>query len=172
MSERIYHVATASDWRAARRSGSYETSTLGRTLAEEGFIHASRREQVAGVLERYYSGAGEPLVLLVIDPERLDSPVRVEQVGPETYPHVYGPIATRAVVSTVPLRADGSSEAVFTLFLREMMGRMLGALLVFTLMAGGAALGASFGDAGTRLMGLCAGGALGIGVVLLWKRVR
>ena len=37
----IYHIATTADWDRAGRDGEYTTSTRGRTLAEEGFIHAS-----------------------------------------------------------------------------------------------------------------------------------
>jgi hypothetical protein len=37
----IYHIATGSDWVQARADGEYTTSTRGRTLAEQGFIHAS-----------------------------------------------------------------------------------------------------------------------------------
>ena len=44
------------------------------------------------VFDRYYADADEPLVLLVIDPDRLGAEVRVEPVGDDTYPHVYGPI--------------------------------------------------------------------------------
>src|SRR4029078_10901836 len=60
----IFHIATASDWTAAQRSGTYTTSTRGRTLEQEGFIHASRREQVAGVWEAVFADAGAPPVLL------------------------------------------------------------------------------------------------------------
>jgi uncharacterized protein (DUF952 family) len=44
---RIFHVATAADWQQARADGSYRTSTYGRSLARERFIHACRREQLA-----------------------------------------------------------------------------------------------------------------------------
>ena len=37
----IFHIATEADWDAARRSKQYTTSTLGRTLEQEGFIHAA-----------------------------------------------------------------------------------------------------------------------------------
>lgn len=107
MTEPIFHVATRADWLAAQRSGAYTTSTRGRTLAEEGFIHASRREQVQPVFDRYYTDAGEPLVLLVIDPDRLGAEVRVEPVGDDTYPHVYGPIEPAAVVDVHALDTDG-----------------------------------------------------------------
>ena len=53
---RIFHIATAADWSRTLETGAYTTSTVGRTLDEEGFIHASRRDQVQGVFDRYYAG--------------------------------------------------------------------------------------------------------------------
>ena len=105
MAEAIVHVATAADWAAAQRDGAYTTSTHGRTLAEEGFIHASRPEQVRPVLDRWYADVGRPLVLLVVDPDRLTAEVRVEPVGDDTYPHVFGPIDPAAVVAVHPIDA-------------------------------------------------------------------
>lgn len=105
----IFHIAAVADWQQAQASGDYRVSTRGRTLAEEGFIHAARREQVVGVAERYYTDAG-PLLLLTIDPARLSSPVRDEEVARGiVFPHVYGPIDLDAVVSVAPLEraADG-----------------------------------------------------------------
>lgn len=101
----IFHIATAGDWADARRLGRYATSTRGRTLAEEGFIHASRADQWEGVRERFYSDVTEPLVLLVIETDLLDVPV-VEEAVPgadEFFPHVYGPLDPAAVVQVVPL---------------------------------------------------------------------
>jgi len=103
---RIFHIATASDWEAAQESGSYTTSTLGRTLAEEGFIHASRNDQWEGVRAAFYADVAEPLVLLEIDTDLLDVPVVEEVPAPgmtETFPHVYGAIPAAAVVGVVPL---------------------------------------------------------------------
>jgi uncharacterized protein (DUF952 family) len=42
----IYHIAAAADWEQALRDGQYTISTRGRTLAEEGFIHAATAAQV------------------------------------------------------------------------------------------------------------------------------
>ena len=105
MSEPIFHLALASDWEAAQAVGEYAVSTLGRTLAQEGFIHASRAAQWAAVRERFYADVGEPLLLLVIDPDLLTSEVRVERVAglEETFPHVYGPIDVGAVVEVRPV---------------------------------------------------------------------
>jgi uncharacterized protein (DUF952 family) len=98
--DRIYHLALERDWVAARAAGEYAVSTLGRTLAEEGFVHASLEDQWRGVRERFYAGVTEPLVLLVIDPARLTAEVRIEEVPglDEEFPHVYGPINLDAVV--------------------------------------------------------------------------
>jgi uncharacterized protein (DUF952 family) len=102
--EHIFHLATRADWRNATRTGSYRTSTRGRTLAEEGFIHASRAGQVTGVAQAFYADVDEPLVLLQIDPALLGSKVRLERpVGSdEDFPHIYGPIPTGAVVAATP----------------------------------------------------------------------
>jgi uncharacterized protein (DUF952 family) len=123
--ERIFHIATAADWRRTLESGTYTTSTIGRSLEEEGFIHASRRDQEQGVFDRYYRGAGEHLLLLTIDPARLrDAEVRVEPVGDDTYPHVYGPIDRGAVVEVTPLGRHGRSETLMSLWMKGMAVRM------------------------------------------------
>jgi uncharacterized protein (DUF952 family) len=106
--EHLFHVALAADWQAAREAGDYRVSSLGRALEEEGFLHASYAHQWPGVLAAYYSKLEEPLVLLEIDPDRLDVPVVVEAPagsgpGAEQFPHVYGPLPVDAVVAVRPL---------------------------------------------------------------------
>ncbi len=122
--ERIFHIATAADWRRTLDSGTYTTSTVGVTLEEEGFIHASRRDQVQGVFDRYYASLGEDLVLLTIDTARLGAEVRVEAVGDDTYPHVYGPINRNAVVDVTPLNRRGGTETFMSLWINNMAARM------------------------------------------------
>ena len=103
---RIFHIATLADWTDAQASGAYTTSTVGVTLEEEGFLHASRADQWEGVRARYYADVDEPLVLLEIDTDLLDVPVVEEVPAPgmtETFPHVYGAIAPSAVVAARPL---------------------------------------------------------------------
>jgi ribulose-phosphate 3-epimerase len=102
--EPLFHLALTRDVDDAAATGQYRVSTIGRTLAEEGFIHASFAHQVAEVADRYYAGVDEPLTLLRVDPARLASPVRVEG----GFPHVYGPIDLSAVSATAVTRgADG-----------------------------------------------------------------
>ncbi len=98
MSERIYHVAAGADWDRARREGAYRPASL----ATEGFVHASRAEQLPGVARRFFAGRRD-LVLLTVDPARLACEVRWEEGEPgETFPHVYGPIDLQAVVDVRP----------------------------------------------------------------------
>ena len=111
----IYHIATAPDWAQARRTGRYTRSTRDRTLAEEGFIHASAAGQVALVANAYYLGVPD-LVVLVIDPDRVGPEIRYELVpgSDAPYPHIYGPLNTDAVVSTRPLEPGPDGEFTFT----------------------------------------------------------
>ena len=95
----IFHIAFARDWESARLTGSYRISTRGLTLDEVGFIHAGFAHQVADVGAAFYADVDESLVLLVIDRDRLDVPVIVENLdgGDELFPHIYGPLPTSAV---------------------------------------------------------------------------
>ncbi|MEU9199049.1 DUF952 domain-containing protein [Streptomyces sp. NPDC048332] len=106
----LLHLTERPLWEAARGTGTYEMSTRGRTLHEEGFIHCSLPHQLAGVAELLYgagSGAGagdQDLVVLVIDTGRLHVPVRYESLRPggEEFPHIYGPVPVEAVVEVRP----------------------------------------------------------------------
>lgn len=96
----IYHIAFATDWNKALQNGFYEHPSL----KDEGFIHCSQEHQVAGVLERYFSGA-KNLVKLAIDSEKLTSKL-VYDWSPtvqDTFPHVYGVINPEAVAEVISL---------------------------------------------------------------------
>jgi uncharacterized protein (DUF952 family) len=106
MPERLFHVAEAEHWTTACRTGRYDRSTRGLSLAEVGFVHLATDEQWPGVLERYYTGHEGPLVLLTIDPSRLTAPLRWEDAprgAGEPFPHLYGPLELDAVVTARPL---------------------------------------------------------------------
>jgi len=103
----IYHVTRRSDWEHALATGRFAPASLER----EGFIHCARRGQLVGVGNDYFRGVRD-LVLLQLDPERLDAEVRQENLhgGADRYPHVYGSIPCAAVVAVTPFapRPDGS----------------------------------------------------------------
>jgi uncharacterized protein (DUF952 family) len=94
----IYHVTTKQEWTNAVEQGFYESPSL----AAEGFIHCSQENQVAGVLERYFAGQKD-LVKLGIDTDKLSSRYVFEWSPSveDTFPHIYGPINTDAVIEVV-----------------------------------------------------------------------
>lgn len=103
---RIYHVVTAADWAQAEQQPAYEAASL----HTEGFIHASERSQVAGVLGRYYKNVPD-LLLLHIDTDRLTSELRYEvATNSELFPHIYGPIDREAVVEIEKLTDTGQEH--------------------------------------------------------------
>lgn len=108
----LLHITERSLWEAARAVGTYEMSTRGRTLQEEGFIHCSTRGQLVAVADFLYGagsgtegdgGHGE-LVVLVIDSGLLSVPLRYEVPAPgaDAFPHIYGPLPVEAVTKVVP----------------------------------------------------------------------
>ncbi|MDP9868399.1 MULTISPECIES: DUF952 domain-containing protein [Streptosporangium] len=96
----ILHLALTTDWEAAQKTGEYRHSTLGRTLEQEGFIHAcADHAQLHGVIQRFYRDVTDPLTLLTIDPTGLDVRMEVPGDAPEAFPHIYQPLPVTAVVS-------------------------------------------------------------------------
>ncbi|MBS1497168.1 MAG: DUF952 domain-containing protein [Bacteroidetes bacterium] len=96
----IYHVTQQTNWLKAKADGAYKAPSL----SIEGFIHASSKQQVAGVLHRYYQNE-TGLILLHIDETKLTSPLKYE-LSPsvnQQFPHIYGPINLEAVVDIQPI---------------------------------------------------------------------
>jgi uncharacterized protein (DUF952 family) len=89
----IYHIVSRTDW---EHSGPEPYRAA--SLAGEGFIHCSYRDQVARIANLFYRDQTD-LIVLAIDPAKLTSPLRAEDVAGERFPHVYGPIDRSAVVS-------------------------------------------------------------------------
>jgi uncharacterized protein (DUF952 family) len=98
----ICHITTREAWEAAQPAGEFRSPEFD----EIGFIHCSTPEQVVLVANAFFRGQSG-LVMLVIDPARLRSPVRWEPphstgrlpgfVHGSVFPHVYGPINVDSV---------------------------------------------------------------------------
>ena len=102
----IYHVTTKSTWEASVRQGYYEAPSL----QAEGFIHTSREQQIQGVLNRYYSGKKD-LVLLHIDENKVNAPIKWELAPSvnEEFPHIYGRLNVDAVIKVSNI-SDGKYD--------------------------------------------------------------
>jgi uncharacterized protein (DUF952 family) len=112
----IYHLTPRAEWGTAQTVG-YQTAE---SLETQGFIHASKLEQVVKVANKHYRSQNSDLVLLCIDTDNLTSPFKFEPpINPKTgeyeatvdeeYPHIYGTINLDSVVKVVdfPANADG-----------------------------------------------------------------
>ncbi len=95
----IYHVTTETAWQEALRLGFYEAASL----HTEGFIHLSQKEQVAGVLDRYYKNVSG-LLVLEIEESLLTAPLKYEFADSvqEDFPHLYGRLNLEAVKDITP----------------------------------------------------------------------
>jgi glutathione S-transferase len=106
----IFHLALDSVWDAA--APDYRGSTIDQSLDDVGFVHCSTDAQLQATADRFYRRRDD-VVLLTIDPTRLDVPVRFEEIpSGERFPHIYGPVPRAAVVSVVAvaLGDDGRLE--------------------------------------------------------------
>jgi len=100
---RLVHVTERDRWEAGDDGEPYTHPTLD----DQGFVHCSTPAQVLAVAETNYRDAEDP-VLLVVDPDRLESEVRYEEQPGGGYAHVYGPLNREAVVGVLALpREDG-----------------------------------------------------------------
>ena len=108
----IYKILSVSDWEAAAVAGRFDGSADDR---RDGFIHFSDGEQVIGTASKYFSGQSG-LVLLTVDPGRLDD-LRWEQSRNDAlFPHLYGALGLDAVVSEDRLPDDrDAAEAIAAL---------------------------------------------------------
>lgn len=96
----IYHVVKKEQWEHALSVGFYEADSL----AIEGFIHTSQQHQVQGVLDRYYEGVSN-LLLLHIDESKLTAQLEYELASSvnEEFPHIFGPLNADAVVNVTTI---------------------------------------------------------------------
>lgn len=91
----IYHITKSTWWNTFSSTDDYESETLN----ADGFIHCSTREQVSGVLERYYANQGG-LLLLHINPALLKAELKYEvATAGQFFPHVYGKINREAIIT-------------------------------------------------------------------------
>ena len=107
MTEPLFHIASAVAW---RESGDFYAPA---EFEKEGFVHCATRSQVFGVAGARFAGHSD-LVLLMIDANHIDAPIRYENLGggAELFPHVYSALPRSSVVAVEPLvlLSDGSFE--------------------------------------------------------------
>ena len=114
----ICHITTRAAWEAARAGTEFRTPEF----EQYGFVHCSTPEQVLLVLNAFFRGRND-LLLLIVNPARLKAEIRWELpdsksgrlpgIPPDAvFPHVYGPINLDAVVRTVDLEPTSTGSFI------------------------------------------------------------
>ena len=103
-----YKVLTADQLYTLEHKGSFAGAPV--DLAD-GYIHLSTADQLAGTIDKHFSGQ-EGLQLVAVDLEALADKVKWEESrGGALFPHIYGaPITLDVVIAYSPLEyePDGS----------------------------------------------------------------
>lgn len=96
----ILHVCTSKEW----SDQLHQTVFKPASFDKEHFVHCCLDSQLNGVLERYFPGQRD-LLLLCIDEKVLRGKVLYE-AGPngEKFPHVFGPIDREAIIQIEKIR--------------------------------------------------------------------
>lgn len=90
----VYHLCIQSDFDRLKTEDSYQTQDL----AETGFIHCCTKQQMSGVLDRFFNEEQE-LIALKINPSKLKAKIVYELSDQqlELFPHIYGCINLNSV---------------------------------------------------------------------------
>ena len=100
MSNIVYKIVDAADWRDAQCSGSYLGSA---DDLRDGFIHLSFAEQVEATAARHFANRSG-LLLIAFLAEKLGDALRLEPSrGGALFPHLYAELATANALWEHPL---------------------------------------------------------------------
>ncbi|WP_461080506.1 DUF952 domain-containing protein [Streptomyces deserti] len=112
----IYHVVPRDTW-TADPDQRYAPASL----EDEGFVHCSPDEETTlAVVNAFYRSAPRPLLVLLLDEERLGAACVWEAAAPAPppgvaegtlFPHVFGPIDRAAVVRVHEVEWDADGRA-------------------------------------------------------------
>ena len=91
----IYHIVLPEVWEKFENEYEYEAESL----ASEGFIHCSYRNQLDEVLARYYKNADKVLILHINLHYLTAKFIAEPSTNREIYPHIYGKINKPAIVN-------------------------------------------------------------------------
>jgi uncharacterized protein (DUF952 family) len=107
MGDTIYKICPEPLWRQAERAGRFDGAPVDHA---DGYIHFSTGSQLRETAARHFAGQ-DSLLLIAVDAGALGKDLRWEvSRGGALFPHLYGSLATPAVlgVEPLPLGPDGT----------------------------------------------------------------
>jgi len=91
----LFHIVSEREWNDSHLDSHFKPDSY----EQEGFIHCCTKDQLAGVVQRYYQGRTD-LLLLHLDESQLEFAVKYEEAtNHELFPHLYGAINKTAIIS-------------------------------------------------------------------------
>ncbi|MDC1280470.1 DUF952 domain-containing protein, partial [Pelagibacteraceae bacterium] len=87
-------ICTKSEWLEFKNKGQLSGS---KKDLEDGYIHFSGKEQVAGTLKKFYQNQKD-LILLKVDTLKLDHLIWEQASDGNMFPHLYSPLNISSVV--------------------------------------------------------------------------
>ena len=102
----IYKIISKSDLQESRNKGQLIVS---KKDLEDGYIHFSGNDQVAGTLKKFYQNQKD-LILLKVDTLKLDHLIWEQASDGNMFPHLYSSLDLSNVIEEfeISLRNDGS----------------------------------------------------------------
>ena len=109
MNKQVYKILTTSEWKEAKALGKIETA-LDRN---DGFIHLSTAQQLAGTLAFYFKDF-DSLILLKINTKDFKDEIIFEKAVPAgdrsgEFPHLYGILKVEKIINKWEIKRDAFS---------------------------------------------------------------
>ena len=99
----VYKILPRTEWIAAQDAGAFEGSAID---LRDGYIHLSTADQAAETARLHFADR-DGLVLLKLRADTLADRLKWEPSrGGQLFPHLYGPLDSREVVSAQPLELN------------------------------------------------------------------
>ena len=108
----LFTLTTKAEWKLFSSSGNFEPNTL----KEIGFIRCFHGNQIERAANNYYPEEDE-ILLIVIDPLRIQVPLKNEKIDGDKYPNLYGAFSIDAVIDRIPLKR--SKKGAFSVHVKH-----------------------------------------------------
>ena len=104
----VYKICTKSEWLEVKNKGQLTGS---KKDLEDGYIHFSGQDQVAGTLKKFYQNQKD-LILLKVDTLKLDHLVWEQASDGTMFPHLYSSLVISNVVDEIDITLDDEGTHV------------------------------------------------------------
>ena len=108
----LFTLISKLEWKQISSLGKFEPEYY----KKEGHIRCFHGNQVEKAANDLFKDENE-LLLIVIDPLRIQVPLKNEKIGQETYPNLYGPFSIDAIIDRIPLKK--SKKGTFSVLVKH-----------------------------------------------------